>query len=127
MEIEEIARIAYEINIALLKSYGDRSQPPWELAPEWIKAQARAGVDFHLANPDASPSFSHDIFVKKLIEGGWRYGENEDVVLKTHPRLMPFAELPQAWRTKDWLLRQVVRSLAPVADHHLPPGDGGFW
>ena len=48
MEIEEIARIAYEINIALLKSYGDRSQPPWEIAPQWLKDSAINQIRGHI-------------------------------------------------------------------------------
>ncbi|MBU1139183.1 MAG: hypothetical protein KKA76_09415 [Proteobacteria bacterium] len=112
MEIEEIARIAYEINIALLKSYGDRSQPPWEIAPQWLKDNTINGVKFHLANPDASPSYSHDLWVEELTADGWVYGPIQIDAIKVHPLLMPFDEIPQSHRTKDWVFRQVVRSLS---------------
>ena len=65
MTIQQIAKVAHEINRAFCQSIGDKSQPTWEQAPYWQKKSAIDGVRFHIANPDASPSASHDSWLKQ--------------------------------------------------------------
>jgi hypothetical protein len=111
MESVKIARVAHEINGAYCLSIGDTSQPSWDDAPEWQKSSAINGVDFHIANPDASPSASHDSWLKQKTEEGWKYGPVKDAEKKEHPCYVSYGELPVSQRSKDYLFKQVVHSL----------------
>lgn len=111
MDRTEIARVAHEINRAYCASLGDDSQPAWEDAPEWQKGSALAGVDMHLANPDATPEDSHESWLAQKTADGWKYGPVKDAQKKEHPCFLPYAELPPEQKAKDHLFRAVVHAL----------------
>lgn len=106
-----IAKVAHEVNRAYCLSIGDDSQVPWEHAPDWQKASAVNGVHFIASNPDASPSASHDSWMKEKAEAGWKYGPVKDPEKKEHPCFVPYEQLPQEQRSKDYIFGAVVRSL----------------
>lgn len=108
-----VAKVCHEVNKAYCESLGDLSQPTWEFAPDNIKQSAYDGVLFHLENPDAPPSASHENWLKFKKEDGWKFGPIKDAVKKEHPCFCPYDELPQEQRTKDFLFKQVVSSLLP--------------
>jgi hypothetical protein len=110
-KIEEVARIAHEINRAYCEAIGDPSQPDWEHAPEWQKNSAIDGVIFHLKNPDAGPEASHESWSRTKLMDGWVYGETKDPESKTHPCLVPFSELPREQQVKDFLFRAIVHAM----------------
>ena len=111
MDRTEIARVAHEINRAYCASLGDDSQPSWDNAPDWQKASALAGVDMHLANPDATPENSHESWLAQKTAEGWKYGPVKDAQKKEHPCFLPYAELPPEQKAKDYLFRAVVHAL----------------
>lgn len=106
-----LARAAHEINRAYCAALGDTSQPAWNDAPKWQKDSALAGVDMHLANPDATPEDSHESWLKQKTDEGWKYGAVKDAELKEHPCFLPYAELPAEQKAKDYLFRAVVHTL----------------
>lgn len=112
MTKENIAQVAHEINKAYCESIGDTSQPTWADAPEWQKSSAIVGVQFHLDNPQASPSASHDSWLKQKTEEGWKYGEVKDAEKKEHPCFVPYDQLPVSQKSKDYLFKQVIHSLS---------------
>ena len=111
MNKEQIAQVAHEINRAFCQSIGDGSQPYWEYAPDWQKSSAINGVQFHLDNPEASPSASHDSWLKQKEEEGWKYGLIKNPETKEHPCYVPYDELPTEQKSKDYLFKQIVHSL----------------
>lgn len=111
MSTADIAQTAHELNKAYCESIGDNSQPSWEDAPEWQKSSAINGVKFHLENPDASPSASHDSWLKQKEEEGWTFGLIKDPEKKRHPCFVPYDQLPVEQRSKDYIFRQTVHSL----------------
>ena len=111
MKIEDIARVAYNVNRAYCEAMGDRSFGPWDLAPDWQKDANRAGVKFHLENPDAPPRASHESWRDMKTADGWKYGPVKNTDKKEHPCMMPFAALPPEQRAKDHLFKAVVDSL----------------
>ena len=116
MQRETIARVAHEINRAYFASLGDASQPAWEEAPEWQRASALAGVDMHLANPDATPEQSHESWLAQKVADGWTYGPVKDAEKKQHPCCVPYADLPAEQKAKDYLFRGVVHELKDIPD-----------
>ncbi len=117
MQIEEIARLAHEVNAAYCRSLGDNSQPPGKrlrIGKKIRRSMAINGVQFRLDNPHSTPEDSHNNWLKQKTEEGWRYGEVKDPDAKTHPCFCPYADLPQAQRTKDYLFQGVVDALNPA-------------
>jgi hypothetical protein len=112
MNIEQIARIAHETNRAYCASIGDTSQLPWEDAPDWQRASAIKGVEFHvnthLAGDTPSPSASHDSWLADKRAAGWTYGPVKDADKKEHPCFVPYGELPIEQRLKDYLFGNIV-------------------
>jgi len=113
VNIENIAKAAHELNKAYCESIGDNSQPSWDDAPEWQKSSAINGVKFHLDNPDASPSASHESWLKQKKEEGWKYGEVKNAETKEHPCFVPYERLPNEQKAKDYIFRQTIHSLKP--------------
>jgi len=111
MDITGIARIAHLTNKAYCESLQDCSQRPWAEAPQWQRDSAINGVKFHLANPNAEPSASHENWLKEKYADGWKYGEVKDVEKKEHPCCVPFDELPAEQQVKDILFTRIVDTL----------------
>ena len=108
--IERIARTCHEAVRVYAISLGDHSIKPWDDAPEWQTTSAMNGVMFHLVNPDAGDSASHDNWMREKVETGWTYGEVKDEEAKTHPCLLPFEELPPEQQFKDTLFRTIIHA-----------------
>lgn len=115
-KIEDIAAICHEANRMLCLTQGDTSQPDWMHAPQWQKDSAYAGVRFHLSNPLASASASHENWFAHKAADGWRYGPVKDSEAKTHPCMVPFEDLPPEQQAKDHVFRAVVHALAPFVE-----------
>src|SRR5438874_11871354 len=103
---EQIARICHEANRAYCATIGDTSQLSCEDTPEWQKASARLGVDFHFSNllmgVKPSPSASHDEWLKQKTADGWKFGATKNPETKEHPCFVPYEELPLEQRRKDY-------------------------
>lgn len=110
MTIKDIAKVCHEINKAYCESIGDDSQPLWENAPQWQKDSAIQGVIFHINNPNAKPSDSHNNWLEQKIKDGWEWGNIKDSDKKTHPCILPYEMLPIEQKGKDFILLQVVHS-----------------
>lgn len=108
--IEHIAEAAHEANRVYCESLGDFSQPAWDSAPEWQQQSARNGVRFHLENPNANASASHENWYAEKQANGWTYGPVKDPENKRHPCFVPFSELPIEQQIKDHIFRSVVHS-----------------
>ncbi len=111
MTKQDIAKTAHEINKAYCESIGDNSQPTWDEAPDWQKSSAINGVQFHIDNPEATPSASHDSWLKQKTEEGWKYGDVKNPETKEHPCFVPYDQLPTEQKSKDYLFRQTIHSL----------------
>lgn len=106
------ARIAHEANRVWCMENGDDSQPSWDNAPDWQIESAINGVEFHIQNPSADDSASHNNWVKEKLEAGWVYGKVKDPNANppTHPCLVPFKELSEFQQKKDAIFRSIVHS-----------------
>ena len=67
---------------------------------------------FALENPQATPEMMHQNWMKTHLDTGWTYGEAKDEVLKTHPCLVEYDQLPEAQLVKDKFIRAVLECLA---------------
>lgn len=105
-----VARVCHEVNRAYCQSLGDNSQPAWEDAPQWQKDSALLGVELHMSG-EHGPEASHESWMSQKVADGWIYGAVKDPEAKTHPCIVPFAELPREQQAKDFIFRAVVHAL----------------
>lgn len=111
-DIEAFARVCHEVNRAYCVALGDYTQPAWEDAPDWQKESARDGVRFHIEHPEAGPEASHESWLAGKTDDGWVYGPVKDAVLKQHPCIVPFDQLPREQQAKDYIFRAIVHAMA---------------
>lgn len=109
---DEVAMVAHEVNRAYCAAIGDDSQVPWNEAPFWQRDSATAGVK--VALDGATPEQLHGSWSAQKIADGWVYGPVKDAKAKTHPCLVPYAELPKEQQIKDALYGAVVRAVAEI-------------
>lgn len=107
----DIATICHEANRAYCQIIGDSSQPSWADAPDWQKRSAINGVNFHLYNPHAKPSQSHDNWFAEKVADGWKYGPVKDPEKKEHPCCVPYNHLSEEQQVKDKLFKAIVDAL----------------
>lgn len=116
MKTIAIAMMCHAINAAYCQSLGDDSQPTWDDALDWQRQSAIAGVEMHLANPDATPEQSHESWYAQKEAEGWTYGEVKDAEKKEHPCFLPYDELPIEQKAKDYLFRATVNLVKHLPD-----------
>lgn len=115
--IVDIARLAHEANRGYCAALGDRSQLPWDEAPDWQRASAINGVLHVEGNPDATPGDSHRNWLAEKDLDGWKYGPVKDAEAKVHPCFLPFEELPPEQQAKDYIFLAVVRAGLSTLTH----------
>lgn len=111
MKNEDIAKVCHEANRAYCETLGDNSQLLWNDAPEWQRQSAINGVAFHIANPLAGPSGSHENWSKDKIAAGWKFGPVKNPDTKEHPCLVAYDQLPKEQQAKDAIFVGIVRAL----------------
>ena len=110
MNNQSIARVTHEANRAVQVETGDPAvSPHWDDAPQWQRDSATEGVEKALDG--ATPEELHESWCEFKRNDGWVYGDVKDADAKTHPCLVPYAELPADQRTKDTLFQAVVQAL----------------
>ena len=117
MTIEGIARVCHETNRIYCQSINDNSQLPWNEAPDWQRISAVKVVRFHLDNPDAGCSASHESWLKEKYDNGWKYGPVKDPDKKEHPCCVPYEQLPEEQQIKDHLFKSVCKALLPFVKY----------
>jgi len=108
---DHIAQVAHEANRALQRIAGDDNpSPPWDDAPLDQRDSAIAGILTALNG--ATPEEQHDAWAAHKRADGWVYGAVKDAEAKTHPCLVPYANLPPEQRVKDAVYIAIVRAMA---------------
>lgn len=113
---ERIAEICHNANRAYCASLGNYSQPLWADAPEWQKASAQNGVQFHLSN-ETTPEQSHENWLKQKVDEGWVYGPAKDPVKREHPCMVPYNQLPVEQRAKDYIFKAICDTFKAWGTH----------
>ncbi len=115
-DVKQIAQICHEVNRAYCQSLGDTSQLPWKEAPQWQRDSAVKGVEAFLASDmKNTPEQMHASWLAHKQTEGWVHGLVKDAEKKTHPCMVPYAQLPPEQQVKDALFIAVVRGyVTPV-------------
>ncbi|ADQ52942.1 hypothetical protein CL89_gp255 [Aeromonas phage PX29] len=111
LTVEQIAKVCHETCRCYNLLLGDDSLRSWSESEDWQKESCIIGVKSILQNPDMTPEESHNGWLAVKRADGWKYGEIKDSVLKTHPCVVEYDELPMEQRIKDELFVSIVTSL----------------
>lgn len=110
VDVEKVAHVCHEANRALQIINEEEPSPHWMEAPEWQVQSAFEGVESALDGQ--TPEQLHESWCNHKYTEGWVYGPVKDSKEKTHPCLVPYAELPLEQREKDHVFYAIVQSLA---------------
>lgn len=121
VSIEQVAAICHEVNRAYVKAVEGKEVEPWHKAPQWQRDSAIDGVFNFAEEPDATPEMMHEKWMDYKIANGWTYGEIKDEEKKTHPCLVPYDQLPEAQKVKDYLFVAVVEAAINYLDCDFGP------
>jgi hypothetical protein len=110
MDVEKIAEVAHEANRAYQRVLGETPDPSWPETTQVQREAARMGVNTVLEHGGGA-QHQHEAWLVHKVAMGWSWGPVKDPNLKTHPNLVPWAEVPAVQKKKDELWLGVVRAL----------------
>jgi hypothetical protein len=64
----------------------------------------------------------HDVWARKRVDDGWRFGANRNDEAKTHPCLVPYDELPESEKSYDREMVEQVVKAAVLLGYHIDKG-----
>jgi hypothetical protein len=116
LPVEKIAEICHEANRVYCKAIGDNTQVMWDTAPGWQQSSAINGVKYHLSG-DHHPADQHQNWMEEKTLGGWKYGPVKDVNKKEHPCYLPYEDLPEEQKVKDFIFMNIVKAFKDAEPH----------
>jgi RyR domain len=111
MTYEAIAKICHEANKAYCESQGDTSQKSWDDADQWQRDSMISGVRYKMIHPLVTPEGMHAQWLDRKEREGWRYGPIKDASKKEHPCFMPYRDLPEHQKVKDFIFSGICEVL----------------
>lgn len=114
-QTEQIAMACHDANRVYCQANDDYSQVHWDAAPEWQRQSAIKGVTGVLLFGN-SPEQSHESWMAQKRADGWVYGLTKDPEAKTHPCMVPYAQLSPEQQRKDHLFCDVCLAMARALD-----------
>ena len=122
IDLERIAHVCHEANRALQLTGGESDlSPHFMKAPEWQVQSAFEGVSCALDGQ--TPEELHESWCAAKLRDGWTFGQVKDASAKTHPCLVPYAELPADQRLKDAIFQAIVSTFVAHESADLVQGD----
>ncbi len=107
-----IAKLCHEVNRQFCAGVTqDFSHKPWDDAPAWQRQSVYSGVVHYLENPGLTPEQSHQAWLDYKVADGWTFGNTKNAAAKTHPNLVPFAQLHIHERAKDALFTAICKTM----------------
>jgi len=110
-KLREIAAVAWAANAELQALHADPSPSlPGDREDEEAHAVTVAGIRAILDGATAEQV--HETWMRARQAQGWTRGPVKDSRLRTHPALVPYADLPEHQKVKDRVLAAIVRAMA---------------
>ena len=110
-----IAEIVHEANRVLTLANGSTPQPHWDDAPQRMRDDSLNMVQHTLAYPEKTAEQDHENWLAGKRAAGWVWGPDRSEMLKTHPLMIPYSELPAGERLKNAVLPAIILACARAA------------
>ncbi len=109
--VELVAQTAHNFNRYYCQCIGDSVPVQWVAATQETKDSMREAVRNMLNDTRPwNPEVNHEAWMKTRLAQGWTYGPKKDGYKKQHPNLVPYEELPEEQKYKDYLFFTIVNS-----------------
>lgn len=108
LDIEQVARVAYEANRTLLLEMGEEISPPFNTASYLQINEVIQRVTNYLAGQTSEDY--HKSWVARKRDKGWVYGPALNNAAKTHPNMVNYHDLPSDQRLKDHMFETIVKA-----------------
>lgn len=101
-----------------MTAFTDREDPlklvnlHWEDLPTWHQDSLKSGVRIVIeksAIREPTPEEMHESWMAYKLQDGWTFGPEPDSLMKHHPCLVPYKDLPSRERIKDTFFLKTVR------------------
>ena len=110
-QVKDIAAVAWAANAELEAIHGYPAPfLPGDDGDEEAHAVTLAGVRAVLDG--ATPQMLHETWCRARERQGWTQGPRLDSRLRTHPFLVPYAQLPEHLRVRGRVVAAIVREMA---------------
>lgn len=109
--MENITTTEFVYEVARLEAIASKRRivpEPWEERDDKFRSQMTEYVESLRDKQLPTPEEAHNSWWRKYEDMGWKYGEVRDTVAKTHPDMVPFADLPKDERDKDEIFLAIV-------------------
>jgi hypothetical protein len=106
----QIAQVIHAANLAYRANIGEEPGVAWERLDSDMQETIVHGVKVAQEGNDAEELHRQWVMVKEVQ--GWTYGPEKDAIKKTHPQLVPYANLDLDQRRKDSLFLAIVGALS---------------
>ena len=100
MPSKRLAELVHEVNRLITEAIGDTPQPHGADAPQRKRDDTLNLIRHTLANPTKTPEDDHVEWLHAKAAAGWSYGPVKDEAARTHPSMVPYAQLPAGPRLK---------------------------
>lgn len=107
-EIRKIARLCHNLNSTFCETVGEPKQDKWNDLSSHLKRVTIEGVKNYLENPGLTCKDMHEQWMESKERDGWTFGRVKDENKKTHPSMIPYKELGENQKFKDYLFRCTV-------------------
>lgn len=84
---------------------------PWDQRDQKFKEAMIAVVKQYLTERFPTPEEAHQSWMETYLAMGWKYGPVRDPVAKTHPDLVPYADLPKDEKDKDAVFLAMIYAI----------------
>ena len=108
---EEIGMLLHRVTSYIPRPDGSKSNG-WEYLTYEQQSHSINAVREIYSNSEKSAEELHELWMKPLIEHGWKVGEYSSEN-KTHPCLVPFDKLPESEVVKDRIWQYLTEALKP--------------
>jgi RyR domain len=107
LDDEDLARICHEAHLALRIGLNDSAEDMhWDALPgkrkDLVTGEVRAFRE------GKTPAEVHQLWADTMRADGWRHGAARNFILKTHPDLVPYSELPPEGQAKVRQAQRIV-------------------
>jgi hypothetical protein len=110
-DITQIAITCHEMIRGYQLAVGEPApSDPWPAAPARLRVIAVKGVERAMQHPSVAEH--HAGWVTDMEHDGWRFGKRKSWAERTHPNMVPWADLPPDERVKDELFLLIVGRMA---------------
>lgn len=105
------ARATYGVIEAYCRTVGSiQPRAPWDDLSQEVRDQYINGCLHLLDCPQASPAEMHRNWVQYMTSLGWAFGLSKSQAFNTNPNLVPWDELPEGKKAKDFLFGIAARA-----------------